>query len=145
MGDIGKDNCQPPIEITTRLYHRHHAHPKTDTSLFGQEAHAHQSSLEIIAMRYWGHCHLQHSFLRDHLIKQTSDILATAATRYSFITSSKRKYPQTPCSQAHPITCTAPWGCWETIRELLPPGPAHPNLYFRSLTIANPCLIEHMY
>jgi hypothetical protein len=45
LGDLGTDNCQPPIEITDRLYHGHQAHPKTDTSFFGQEAHAHQSSL----------------------------------------------------------------------------------------------------
>jgi hypothetical protein len=109
LGDLGTDNCQPPIEITARLDHGHQAHPKKDTSFFGQEAHAHQSSLEIIAMLYWGPCHLQHAFLRDHSIKQTSGILATAATRYSFITSCKRKYPQTPFTQAHPITCTAPW------------------------------------
>jgi hypothetical protein len=50
LGDLGTDNCQPPIEITNRLYHGHQEHPKTDTSFFGQEAHAHRSSLEIIAM-----------------------------------------------------------------------------------------------
>jgi hypothetical protein len=109
LGDLGTDNCQPPIEITNRLYHGHQEHPKTDTCFFGQEEHAHQSSLEIIAMLCWGPCHLQHTFLRDHSIKQTSGILATAATRYSFITSSKRNYLQTPCTQAHPITCTPPW------------------------------------
>jgi hypothetical protein len=72
LGDLGTDNCQPPIEITACLYHGHQAHPKIDTSFFGQEAHAHRSSLEIIAMLYWGPCHLQHAFLRDHSIKQTS-------------------------------------------------------------------------
>jgi hypothetical protein len=33
-----------------------------------------------------------------------------AATKYSLITPSKKKYPKKPCTQAHPITCTAPWG-----------------------------------
>jgi hypothetical protein len=42
LEDLGTDNCQPPIEITACLDHGHQAHPKTDTSLFGQEAHAHR-------------------------------------------------------------------------------------------------------
>ena len=58
LGDLGTDNCQTPIEITALLYHRLQAHPKTASSFFGREAHAHQSSLEVISMLYWGPCHL---------------------------------------------------------------------------------------
>ena len=43
LGDLGTDACQPPIEITALLYHGHQAHPKTASSFFGREAHAHQS------------------------------------------------------------------------------------------------------
>ena len=75
-----------------------------------REAHARQPSLEIVAMLYCGPCQLLHAFLRGHSTKQTPGILAMAVTKYSLITSSKRKYPQTPCTQAHPITCTSTWG-----------------------------------
>ena len=89
LGDLGTDACQPPIEITTLLYHGHQAHPKTASSYFGREAHGHQSSLEIIAMLYWGPCHLQHAFLSELSTKQTSGIFDMATTKYSIITSSK--------------------------------------------------------
>ena len=84
LGDLGTDACQPPIEITALLYHGHQAHPKTARSFCGWEAHAHQSSLEIIAMLYWGLCHLQHAFLCDHSTKQTSGILATEANKLPY-------------------------------------------------------------
>ena len=73
-------------------------------------AHACQPSLEIITMLYCGPCRLQHAFLRGHSTKQTPGILATAAIKYSLITSIKRKHPQTPRTQAHPITYTTTLG-----------------------------------
>ena len=93
---LGTDACQPPIEITALLYHSHQAHPKTASSHFGREAHACQSSLEIIDMLYCGRCHLQHAFLLDHSTKKTpGSILAKAATKYSLIKSSNEVSPNT--------------------------------------------------
>ena len=83
--------------------------------------HARQPTLEIIAMLYCWPCPLQQVFLHGHSTKQTPDILAMAATKYSLITSRKWKYPQTPCIQAHPITCTTTGGegYWHKAYQML--------------------------
>ena len=92
LGHLGTDACQPPIEITTLLYHGHQAHPKTASSQFGRRAHARQPSFECIAMLYCGPCSLPRAFLSGHSTKQTPGTRATAPTKYFLTTSSKRKY-----------------------------------------------------